>query len=82
MLSSLPCNHNSPLAKCGCKKNHGLSRRPHKHVHSSLRFNQGARLDGVSTLGPLFRTASHAVRTQHGVTASAGQRRGAWRLPL
>jgi hypothetical protein len=27
-------------------------------------------------IGPLFRTAGHLVRTQHGVTASAGQRRG------
>ena len=30
----------------------------------------------MSVLGPLFRTAGHVVRTQHGVTASAGQRRG------
>jgi len=30
----------------------------------------------VSVLGPLFRTAGHTVRTQHGVTASACQRRG------
>jgi hypothetical protein len=30
----------------------------------------------VSVLGPLFRTAGHTVRTQPGVTASAGQRRG------
>ena len=30
----------------------------------------------VSLLGPLFRTAGHLVRTQHDVTASAGQRRG------
>jgi hypothetical protein len=30
----------------------------------------------VSVIGPLFRTAGHLVRTQHGVTASAGQRRG------
>ena len=30
----------------------------------------------VSALGPLFRTAGHTVRTQCGVTASAGQRRG------
>jgi hypothetical protein len=30
----------------------------------------------VSVLGPLLRTAGHLVRTQHGVTASAGQRRG------
>jgi hypothetical protein len=28
----------------------------------------------VSVLGPLFCTAGHLVRTQHGVTASAGQR--------
>jgi hypothetical protein len=26
----------------------------------------------VSLLDPLFRTAGHTVRTQHGVTASAG----------
>jgi hypothetical protein len=30
----------------------------------------------VSVLGPLFRTAGHTARTQHGVTASAGQLRG------
>ena len=30
----------------------------------------------VGVLAPLFRTAGHAVRMQHGVTASAGQRRG------
>ncbi len=29
----------------------------------------------VSVLGPLFSTAGHVLRTQHGVTASAGQRR-------
>ena len=30
----------------------------------------------VGVLEPLFRTAGHTVRTQHGVMASAGQRRG------
>jgi hypothetical protein len=30
----------------------------------------------VSVLGPLFRTAGHTVRTLHGITARAGQRRG------
>jgi hypothetical protein len=30
----------------------------------------------VGVLEPLFRTAGHTVRTQHGVTASAGQLRG------
>ena len=52
ILSALPQFHNSPLAKCGCKKfcmNEPFSRRPHEHVHSSLRCNQGARLDGVRT---------------------------------
>ena len=53
---------------------HGLSRRPHEHVHSSLRCNKGARLDGKRAR-PVV-TAGHLVRTQHGVTASAGQRRG------
>jgi hypothetical protein len=37
----------------------------HVEVHTSHR-----------EIGPLFRTAGHVVRTQHGVTASAGQRRG------
>jgi hypothetical protein len=30
----------------------------------------------MGVLGPLFRPAGHIVRTQHGVTASAGQRSG------
>ena len=30
----------------------------------------------VGVLGPLFRTSGHTVRSQHQVTASAGQRRG------
>ena len=30
----------------------------------------------VGVLGPLFCTAGHAVRTQHGITASAGKKRG------
>jgi len=42
-------------------------------VHSSLRCNQGARLDGVRT-GAVVPQAGHTVRTQHGVIASAGQR--------
>ena len=38
------------------------------HLHCPLRM--------VGVLGPLFRTAGHTVRTHHGVTASAGHRRG------
>ena len=45
----------------------------HEHVHSSLRCNQDARLDGECDRAIV--TAGHVVRTQHGVTASAGQRR-------
>ena len=30
----------------------------------------------MGVLGPLFRTAGHTVRTQHGVTASLDQRLG------
>jgi len=52
----------------------GLSRRPHEHVHSSLRCNKGARLDGKRARAVV--TVGHLVRTQHGVTASAGQQRG------
>jgi len=40
---------------------HGLSRRPHLHMHSSLRWNQGARLDGVriGAVVPHGRTHGH-----------------------
>ena len=47
VLSSLPRHHNLPAAKCGCKKFFARrSRRPHQHLHSSLRRPQGTRLDG------------------------------------
>jgi hypothetical protein len=45
-------------------------------IKSQLRIHPEALHWMVSVLGPLFRTAGHTVRTQHGVTASAGQRRG------
>jgi hypothetical protein len=38
--------------------------------------DQSALPQKMGVLGPLFRTAGHTIRTQHGVTASAGQRRG------
>jgi len=75
LLSSLPRHHNSPLAKCGCKKNamdfHG------DHTSTCTAHSGATKAHNwmVSALGPLFRTAGHTVRTQHGVTASAGQRR-------
>jgi hypothetical protein len=46
-------------------------------VHSSLSSGATKAHDWlVGVLGLVFRTAGHTVRTQHGVTASAGQGRG------
>ena len=76
VLSSLPRLHNSPLAKCGCKK-HALDLYgDHTSTCTALSGATKALDWMVSVLGPLFRTAGHVVRTQRGVTASAGQRRG------
>jgi hypothetical protein len=75
-LSSIPSHHNNPLAKCGCKKHcmdfHG------DHTSTCTAHSGATRAHDwmVGALGPLFRTAGHTVRTQHGVTASACQRRG------
>ena len=76
MLSSLPRRNNSPLAKCGCKK-HVLDLYG-DHTSTCTAHSGATKAHDwmVGVLGPLFRTAGHAVRTQHGVTASAGQRRG------
>jgi hypothetical protein len=76
VLSSLPRRNNRPLAKCGCKK---FCMDFHGDHTSTCTAHSGATKAQdwmVSVLGPLFRTAGHLVRTQHGVTASAGQRRG------
>jgi hypothetical protein len=76
VLSSLPRRNNSPLAKCGCKKHcmdfHG------DHTTTCIIHSGATKAHDwmVGVLGPLFRTAGHTVWTQHGVTASAGQRRG------
>jgi hypothetical protein len=76
VLSSLPRRKNSPLAKCGCKKHcmdfdgdHTVTCTAHSSATKAHDWM-------VGVLGPLLRTAGHTVRTQHGVTASAGQRRG------
>ena len=76
VLSSLPRRNNSPLAQCGCKKHamdfHG------DHTATCTAHSGATKAHDwmVGVLRPLFRTAGHTVRTQHGVTASAGQRRG------
>jgi hypothetical protein len=74
--SPLPRHHNNPLAKCGCK-NHYMDF--HGDHTSTCTAHSGATQVHdwlVVVLGPMFRTAGHTVRTQQGVTASAGQRRG------
>ena len=70
VLSSLPRLHNSPLAKCGCKK-HALDLYG-DHTSTCTAHSGATKAHDwmVSVLGPLFRTAGHTVRTQHGVTAS------------
>ena len=76
ILTALPRLHNSPLAKCGCKK---ICMDFHGDHTSTCTAHSGATKTHdwmVSVLGPLFRMAGHTVRTQRGVTASAGQRRG------
>ncbi len=76
ILAALPRLHNSPLAMCGCKK---FCMDFHGDHTSTCTAHSGATKAHewmVSVLGPLFRTAGHVVRTQHEVTASAGQRRG------
>jgi hypothetical protein len=76
VLSSRHRLNNSSLAKCGCKKHvmdlHG------NHTATCTAHSGATKAHDwmVSMLGGLFRTAGHTVRTQHGVTASAGQRRG------
>jgi hypothetical protein len=76
VLSSLHRLPNSPLAKCGCKR-HALDLYG-DHTSTCTAHSGATKAHDwmVSVLGPLFRTAGHTVRTQHGVTASAGQRRG------
>jgi hypothetical protein len=76
VLSSLPRLHNRPITKCGCKK-HALDLYG-DHTATCTAHSGATKAHDwmVGTLGPLFRTAGHIVRTQHGLTASAGQRRG------
>jgi len=45
-------------------------------VHSSLRCNQGERLVRLCARTSVSHRQGHTVRTQHGVTARAGQQRG------
>ena len=75
MLSSLPRRNNSPLAQCGCKEHYMDFHGNHTATCTAHSGATKARDWMVGVLGQLFRTTGHTVRTQHDVTASAGQRR-------
>jgi hypothetical protein len=75
VLASLPRRNQRSLALCDCKK-HGMDL--YGDHTSTCTAHSGATKAhdwAIGVLGPLFRSAGHVVRTQHGVTASAGQRR-------
>jgi hypothetical protein len=76
VLSSPPRHHNNPLAKCGCKKHCMDFHGDHTSTCTAHSGATKAHYWMVGVLGLLFRTAGHTVRTQHGVTESAAQRRG------
>jgi len=76
VLSSLPRRNNSPLGRCGCKTHHIDFHGDHTATCTAHSGATKAHDWMVGVLGPVFRTAGHTVRTQHGVTASADQRRG------
>jgi hypothetical protein len=76
VLASLPRRNQRSPALCGCKK-HGMDL--YGDHTSTCTAHSGATKAhdwAVRVLGPLFQRAGHVVRTQHGVTSSAGQRRG------
>jgi hypothetical protein len=76
VLASLPSRNQRSPALCGCKK-HGMDLYgDHTSTRTAHSGATKAHDWAVGVLGPLFRTAGHVVRTQHGVTASAGQRHG------
>ena len=76
VLASLPRRNQRAPALCGCKK-HGMDLfGDHTSTCTAHSGATKAHDWAVGVLGPLFRTAGHTVRSQHQVTASAGQRRG------
>ena len=80
ILSSLPRHHNNPLTKCGCKT-HCMDF--HGDHSSTCTAHSGATKahDGiVGVLGPLFRTAGHTVRTEHGRRQARANGAAMWRF--
>jgi len=72
-LASLPRRNQRAPALCGCKK-HGMDLfGDHTSTCTVHSVATKAHDWAVGVLGPLFRTAGHTVRSQHQVTATAGQ---------
>ena len=63
------------LPACGCKKHVMDLNGDHTSTCTAHAGATKAHDWMVGVLGPLFRTAGHTVRTQHGVAASAGQKK-------
>ena len=77
VLCSLPRRNNSPLAKCGCTNTTWTF----TTTTSTCTAHSGATKAHdwmVGMLGPLFRTAGHTVRMQHGVTARQANGAATW----
>jgi hypothetical protein len=84
VLSSLPRLNNGLVDKCGCCKTlYRLSRRPHSHVHSSLRCNQGTRLDDICPWPSVSHGWTHGSHPAwgHGKRGPTARRRGDPQLP-
>ena len=75
VLASLPRQNQRSTALCGRKK-HGMDLFGN-HTSTCTTHSGATKAHdwAVGVLGPLFRSAGHTVRSQHQVTASAGQRR-------
>ena len=73
-----PATITARLLSTAAKNTDELSRRPHQHVHSSLRCNQGARLDGVCPWPSLPHSRTHGPHPlrSHGKRGPTALRRG------
>jgi hypothetical protein len=75
VLASLPRRNQRSPALCGFKK-HGMDLYGN-HTSTCTAHSSATKVHdwAVGVLGPLFRTAGHVARTQHGVTASVYRER-------
>jgi len=83
VLSSPPASLIARLLSAAAKTLHGLSRRPHSHLYTSRRCNQGARLDGICPWPSVSHGWTHGSHTTrgHGQRRPTARRRGDPQLP-